>query len=272
MEDQARDSNNVDCGLDANFDPEPLEEALQELYVGARSTKLAAIILVMNLCTVYGISNSFVDELFAILHTHILLEQNSLPKNYHVAKSLTRRLGLLYNSIHACERGCILFKGDLADAISYPKYEQPQYKDQVRKLFPVKVLKHFPIIPRLQRMFRSPTISKLMIWHSENSSSGEGSDNLVRHACDSKTWRHFHKNVDPEFGSDPRNAHFALAADGMNPFKQTVSTWSTWPVTLLNYNLPPWLYTKNFFIILALLIPGKQSVTTEVLMCTYSRL
>jgi hypothetical protein len=55
--------------------------------------------------------------------------------------------------------------------------------------------------------------------------------------------------------------HFALVADGVNPFAQTQSTWSTWPVTLLNYNLPPWLCTKKLFILLALLIPGKQSVS-----------
>jgi hypothetical protein len=35
-------------------------------------------------------------------------------------------------------------------------------------------------------------------------------------------------------------------------------------MTLLNYNLPPWLTTKKFFILLALLIPGKESVTAEV--------
>jgi hypothetical protein len=33
---------------------------------------------------------------------------------------------------------------------------------------------------------------------------------------------------------------------------------------LLNYTLPPWLSTKNFFVLLALLILGKQSVTSEV--------
>jgi hypothetical protein len=54
-----------------------------------------------------------------------------------------------------------------------------------------------------------------------------------------------------------------MAADGVNPFAQTRSIWSTWPVTLLNYNLSPWLCTKNFFILLALLIPRKQSVTSE---------
>jgi hypothetical protein len=62
---------------------------------------------------------------------------------------------------------------------------------------------------------------------------------------------------------DPCNIYFALAADKVNPFKQTRSTWSTWPVTLLNYNLPPWLSKKKFFILLALLIPGKDLVTSD---------
>jgi hypothetical protein len=65
------------------------------------------------------------------------------------------------------------------------------------------------------------------------------------------------------FEHDARNVHFALAADGVNPFKQTCSTWSTWPVVLLNYNLPPWLSTKKLFLMVCLLIPGKQLVTSE---------
>jgi hypothetical protein len=103
-----------------------------------------------------------------------------------------------------------------------------------------------------------------MRWHSENRSDRDGVDNLVRHPCNSKAWRHFHDNVDPTFREDACNVLFALAADGVNPFKQTRSTWSTWPVTLLNYNLPPWLCTKKFFVLLALLIRGKESVTSEV--------
>jgi hypothetical protein len=103
-----------------------------------------------------------------------------------------------------------------------------------------------------------------MLWHAENKSDQDGGDGLVRHPCDSKAWKHFHENVDPSFANDSRNAHFALAADGVNPFKQNRSSWSTWPVLLLNYNLPPWLSTKKFFILLALLIPGRESVTSEV--------
>jgi hypothetical protein len=72
-------------------------------------------------------------------------------------------------------------------------------------------------------MFNCPSISKLMLWHSKNSSNGEGADNLKRHPCNSKAGHHFHKNVDLTLGEDPQNAHFVLAANGVNPFKQTCS-------------------------------------------------
>jgi hypothetical protein len=217
----------------------------------------------MNLCAVHGVSNNFADELFTILHRHLLPEGNILPRNHYVAKSLTSKLGLTYTSIHACGKSCVLFNGEYADAERCPKCDGPRFSDGDQKKYTVKILHHFPIIPRLQRMFCSPLISALMKWHAENRSDREGGDGLVRHPCNSKAWKHFHENVDPIFGHDARNVHFALAADGVNPFKQTHSTWLTWPVVLLNNNLPPWLSTKKFFLILCLLIPGKQSVTSE---------
>jgi hypothetical protein len=76
-----------------------------------------------------------------------------------------------------------------------------------------------------------------MLWHSENRSNREGGNTLVRHLYDSKAWKHFEENVDPMFKEDAWNVHFALAADGVTPFKQTRSTWSTWPMLLPNYNL-----------------------------------
>jgi hypothetical protein len=54
-----------------------------------------------------------------------------------------------------------------------------------------------------------------------------------------------------------------MALDGVNPFSNQSLSHSTWPVVLLNYNLPPWLVTKRFFLILVLLIPGKDSVTAD---------
>jgi hypothetical protein len=264
VEEGADVGSNEEDGDTANFNPSALEDALDELYVGAKSSKLAATILLLNLYTVHGVSNCFVDELFSILHRHLLPPGNVLPRNQYAAKTLTKNLGLAYRSIHACELDCVLFKGEYANEINCPKCARPRFKDQDRKKFPVKVLRHFPIIPQLQRLFRSPTISGLLLWHAENRSNRAGGDNFVRHPCDSKAWSHFHNNIDPTFRSDARNIHFALAANGVHPFKQTRSTWSTWLVTLLNYNLPPWLCTKNFFVLLALLILGKELVISEV--------
>ena len=107
-------------------------------------------------------------------------------------------------------------------------------------------------------MFCTLAISKIMLWHAKN----KNTDGLARHPCDSKAWRHVHEVVDCSFGNDDRNIHLGLAADGVNPIKLQRCSWSTWPVMLLNYKIPPWLSTKNFFIMLALLIPGKQFVTS----------
>ncbi len=249
---------------DPHLDDRALRDSLEHLYDGSRCSKLAATVLLMNLVTVHGVSNQCANELFSILHLHVLPENNTLPRTHHAAKSLTTKLGLTYNTIHACEHGCVLFRGPHEDALRCPKCGGRRYQDEDRRCYPLKVLRHFPIIPRLQRMYMSPSISKLMVWHAENRSSKDGGDGLVRHPCDAKAWRHFEENVDPSFARDPRNVHFALAADGVNPYKQNRSTWSTWPVLLLNYNLPPWLSTKTFFIVLALLIPGKESVTSDV--------
>ena len=54
-----------------------------------------------------------------------------------------------------------------------------------------------------------------------------------------------------------------MALDEMNPFSNQSLNHSTWSVLLVNYNLHAWLVTKPFFIMMALLIPGKESVTLK---------
>ena len=66
----------------------------------------------------------------------------------------------------------------------------------------------------------------------------------------------------PDFAQDPRNIRLGLALDGVNPFSNQSTKWSTWPVFLVNYNLPPWLATKPFFLMLSLIIPRNKSMTS----------
>jgi len=97
-----------------------------------------------------------------------------------------------------------------------------------------------------------------MTWHINNRSG----DGMVCHVVDFKQW-HFIDEKWPDFASEPRNIHLGLATDGINPFAEKHSTWSTWPITLLNYNLPPWLITKKHFLMLFFIIPGEESVTGD---------
>ncbi len=52
-----------------------------------------------------------------------------------------------------------------------------------------------------------------------------------------------------------------LALDGVNPFGDLSSCDFIRLMILLNYNLPLWMVSKLHFLILALIIPSKESVT-----------
>ena len=88
----------------------------------------------------------------------------------------------------------------------------------------------------------------------------------MRHTADSPQWNFVHTDLEPEagndmFGRDPRDLHLGLAVDGMNPYSEKRSTLSLTPVIMFNYNLPPWMVTKKYFVMLCLLIPTKVSLT-----------
>lgn len=77
--------------------------------------------------------------------------------------------------------------------------------------------------------------------------------------ANSKAWAHINGNW-PDFASNPHNLRLGLTLDGVNHFGQQSTTWSTWPVLALNYNLLSWFTTRKFFIMLVLLILGKEFI------------
>ena len=128
-------------------------------------------------------------------------------------------------------------------------------EDVIGKAIPVKVLRHFPIIPRIKSMFRCKDIARLMTWHQSTRST----DEVMRVPADSPAWKHIEEKW-PTFWEEPRNIRLGLAMDGINPFGVQSSSWSTWPVCLVNYNLPPWLAIKKGHLLLSLIVPGKYKV------------
>jgi len=86
----------------------------------------------------------------------------------------------------------------------------------------IKVVRHFPLVPRLLRMYRIVGTSKLMTWHSQNRSM----DGKVRHVPDSRAWEHIDATF-RDFANEPINVRLGLTTDGMNPFGEKSNTWST---------------------------------------------
>ena len=78
--------------------------------MAAPMNRLGTILMLLNLCSVYGVSNNFIDELFGLLKNELLPKVNTLPKTCYEATKTMKKLGLAYDTIHACEAGCVLFR------------------------------------------------------------------------------------------------------------------------------------------------------------------
>ncbi|XP_038976115.1 uncharacterized protein LOC120107036 [Phoenix dactylifera] len=108
-------------------------------------------------------------------------------------------------------------------------------------------------------MFASPKTASSMRWHDE----GRTKDGMLRHPADSPAWKAF-DDRHPEFASDARSVRLGLATDGFNPFRTMSSTYSTWRVVLVPYNLPPWMCMKQSSLILSMVIPGDKGPGNDI--------
>jgi hypothetical protein len=126
---------------------------------------------------------------------------------------------------------------------------------EAKKRYLHKILRYFPVIPRLQRLYMSDTTSSLMRWHKRDKIVSDGK---MCHPANSIAWKHVDR-MDTKFASDPHNVRLALASDGFNPFGMLNVTYNTWPVILIPYNLPLWLCLKQSFWMMSMLIPGLKS-------------
>ena len=235
-----------------------LDESRTPLYCGSNLSRLEATLLFMNVLRTHKVSNACINELLHLLAKVILPKPNALPTSEGNASKLLTSLGLSYKTIDVCKNGCVLFRDRNSEMESCPVCHVSRFRRVGMSKVPHKVLRHFPLIPRLRRMFSTPQLAALMTWHGQNVSN----DGKMRGPCDSPQWEHIRVRHS-EFESDNRNIHLGLCADGLNPHSQKRSTHSLCPVMLLNYNIPPWLTIKSFFIILALLIPGPEAVTGD---------
>ncbi|XP_074347485.1 uncharacterized protein LOC141686344 [Apium graveolens] len=123
---------------------------------------------------------------------------------------------------------------------------------------PAKVMRYFHLKPKLQRMYMCKEFAKLMTWHVAWKKDG-----MLRHPADGVAWKTMDAKY-PNFSSENRNIRLGIASDGFNPFGIMSGSHSTWPVIVVNYNLPPWLNMKPENLIMSTLIPGPNDPVNSI--------
>ncbi|MCO5566700.1 hypothetical protein L7F22_020378 [Adiantum nelumboides] len=231
----AREFPSAASHAEVSLDPEGEKMrtlARMPLYNGAKISVLRTALAMLNLQSIYGWSNTNVTELFrALKHVDRLLNKQILPEGNHMsptrpdAKKLLTNLEMDYDKIHACPNDCILFRNEYANLLLCPKCGAKRYREDTQGTE----------VP------------------AKNTKSKDG---VIHVSADSLAWNHIEKRW-PAFKEEPRCLRFGLAMDGVNPFGLRSSSWSTWHVCLVNYNLPLWLAIKKGHLILSLIIPGK---------------
>jgi hypothetical protein len=158
-----------------------------------------------------------------------------------------------------CLNNCVLFRKQYAELDHCPLCETSRWKDLERKRIPQKVLRHFPLAPRLQRMFVSEEAAEEAQRHRLKRRPKEKE---MSHPADGEAWQAFDREY-PDFANDARNIRLGLATDGLNPFGNMNTKYNMWPVIVVPYNLPPWACMEESNFLMALLIPGPSSPSKD---------
>ncbi|XP_004514322.1 uncharacterized protein [Cicer arietinum] len=241
-----------------------VEEAKQELYPGCKNfSKLSFTIRLHLLKCLYGWSNESFNALLELLKED--MPSLNIPDTFNKTKGMIKDLGLDYKKIDACPNDCMIYWKNYENETCCHVCGAPRWKEIAEGNHQVginhesykvsaKILRHFPLIPRLQRLFMCSKTASSLTWHEEERSK----DGKLRHPADEEAWKEFDKRH-LDFALDSRNIRLGLSSDGFNPFRTMNVSHSTWPVLLVPYNFPPWCCMKAEYSMLSLLIPGPQS-------------
>jgi hypothetical protein len=117
-------------------EPEPTAKAFYDMFDAAQKplhgeTKVSqsdAIRRVMSFKSQYSMSRDAFDGLLTVIGS-LLPDDHVLPKSMYEAQKLLRALKMTYEQIHACSKGCVLFRKEYAEAKYYPKCTSSRFME-----------------------------------------------------------------------------------------------------------------------------------------------
>jgi len=220
-------------------------------------SKLSVVARLMNLKAEHHFSERLYDD-FCQLMKECLPTDNVMVDGFYETKQLVRGLGLPAEQIDCCKRGCMLYRGEDSELTTckfcdHDRFKKGRIDTNSRKPnVAYKKMFYFRLTPRLQRLYASNATAKHMVWRARHDMEN---DDVMRHCSDSLAWKYFNK-MHPSFASECRNVRLDLCADGFQPFGQSGRQYSSWPVIITPYNLPPWMCMKEEYMFLSIIVLG----------------
>jgi hypothetical protein len=257
-------------------EPEATVKAFYDMFAAAQKplhgqtkiSQLDAIRRLMALKSQYSLSRDAFDGMLTVVAS-LLLEGHILPKSMYEAQKLLCALKMPYDKIHACPKGCVLFRKEHAEAKYCPKCTSSRFMEvesgdgNKRQLdIPVSILHHLPFIPRIQRLYMNEESAKQMTWHKNGK---RYTPDKMAHVSDGEAWTHF-DSIHPEKAREARNVRVALATDGFNPYGMMAATYTCYPIFVIPLNLPPGVCFQRQNVLLSLIIPGHPGNNMGVFM------
>ncbi|GJU22217.1 protein kinase, ATP binding site-containing protein [Tanacetum coccineum] len=173
------ESTQGDIGETSNKPTQAIRNEFEELYASANEELYPGCDYVTRLdfmakFTHFKVKGKLTDSIFNEMLEFFQFvfppsKGYKLPPSNYAIKKIFKMTGLGYESIHACVNDCFLFRGeDNKDKQFCPMCNTSRWKDNntTGKKVPKKVLRYFPIIPRLQRLYKSSHTAKEMTWHA----------------------------------------------------------------------------------------------------------
>nr|GEZ37452.1 hypothetical protein [Tanacetum cinerariifolium] len=233
-----------DIGETSNEPTQATRNEFEELYASANEELYPGCDYVTRLdfmakFTYFKVKGKLTDSIFNEMleffqNVFLITKGYKLPPSYYAIKKTFKTTGLGYESIHACEHDCCLFRGDDNKDLDFcPVCNTSRWKD-------------------------SNTLGKKISKKVKCTEPGK-----MQHLVDGRAWKNFDTKY-LDFAKEPINVRLGLAADGFNPFDNLSQAYSMWPVILTTYNLPPWLCMKESSFMLTLLIPGPKSSGKDI--------
>jgi hypothetical protein len=104
------------------------DAAQKPLRGQTKVSQLDAIGRVMAFKSQYNMSSDAFDGLLMVIGS-LLPDDHVLPKSMYEAQKLLRALKMTYEQIHACPKGCVLFRKEYAETKYCPKCNSSRFME-----------------------------------------------------------------------------------------------------------------------------------------------